>query len=197
MKGNNYTRGNIFRDKISLELVLKNHFTKVDEVVGSEAFLIGFLKGEDKQGLFLADLVYFGVIAEDIFILGLDNLIARVPINKLKTFELKDIDHPAYYFPPQIPPKKASLIAISWTNSNSLTRDLIIMFPRPAVFGFELEYPSQKVYQKLSELDKKSNFFTNNKSKDLAEFAAFLPSEGIPNEINDEECSIDEFVGYE
>lgn len=197
MKGNNYTRGNLYRDKASLEFFLGKHFDKPNEVIGSEAFLIGFLKEEDDQGLFLADLVYFGVVEKDIFIFGLDNLIARVPIDKLTMFESTDIEHPSYYFPPQIPPKKACLIAMSWTNSNSLKRDLIIMFPRAAIFSFELEYPSQKVYQKLAELNKTNSFITHQKPKDLLEFAKFLPSEGIPNEVNDEECSIDEFVGYE
>ena len=197
MKGNNYTRGNIYRDRSSLRLVLDKHFSKLDEIVGSEAFLILFKKEEDSQGLFLADLVYFGVAGEDIFIFGLDNLIARVPVEKLTTFQLKDIEHPAYYFPPQIPPKKASLIAISWKNSYSMARDLVLMFPQPAIFEFELEYPSHKVYQELGKINQTKKFFTNHKSKKLAELALILPSEGIPSEINKEECSIDEFLGYE
>lgn len=71
------------------------------------------------------------------------------------------------------------------------------MFPSPAIFEFEMEFTSQAVYQKLGKLNQIKKFFTTTNPKDLDEFAAFLPSQGIPNEVNDEECAIDEFLGYE
>jgi hypothetical protein len=196
MTANNYTRGNIYRDNKSLDLVLEKHFPDKNSIIGSEAFLIAVLKEEEDQGLFLADLVYFGVCDKEIFLFAVDDFIARIPVDKLETFEFKDIEHPGYYFPPQIPPKRATLLAVSWRNSNSYVRDLIVMLPSPAIFEFELEYDSQKIYRALGELNKQSKFFTNNNSKTLAEFVSFLPKEGIPNEVNKEACAVSEFLGY-
>ena len=70
------------------------------------------------------------------------------------------------------------------------------MFPPPGIFGFELEYPSQKVHLKLSEMNKTIPFYSNAKSEELESFCNYLLQVGIPNEVNTEPCEVNEFLGY-
>jgi len=104
--------------------------------------------------------------------------------------------NPNYFFPPQIPPKRAGLFELVWENSNKLLRTVHIMFPPPAIFGFELEYPYQLVHKKLSEINDRVTFFSKEKSDDLLYLCQYLLTLGIPNEINTEECEVSEFLGF-
>jgi len=195
MKTNNYTRGNVYRDRKSLEIILSHHFPKDQRVIGSEAFIIAVSKQEENQGMFLSDLVYFGISGNNIFCFGINNFICKVPIEKLVTFNFKEFDSVNYFFPPEIPPKRAGLFDIEWENSDELRRRIIVMFPAPALMPFELEYPSQAVHKEFAEVNKRLKFFTKDYSEDLLYFLQYLPTVGIPNEVNTEDCTLDEYFG--
>jgi len=196
VKGNNYTRGNIYRDKKSLEFSLSQQFRDNQKVYGSEAFIIAVSKQEEEQGLFLSDLVYFGISGNEIFCFGIDQFICRIPFDKLDVFTFKEFENINYFFPPQIPPKRAGLFDIAWRHSDEQQRRIIVMFPAPALFPFEMEYSSHLVHKELAKANTKHKFYTKDESEDLLYFLQYLPTVGIPNEVNTEDCTLDEELGY-
>lgn len=197
MKLNNYTRGNIYRDRDAFELTFAKILEENPGFVGAEAFIILSLKSEEDQGQILSDLVYFGANEKYLMILGADNTIARVPFEKLSHFYWKEVPNMNYYFPPQIPPKRAGVFEIEWKNSNGLIRNLMLLFPAPALFEFELKYRSQDVHRKIMEADKLLKFISKNQTDEHKWILEYLPQLGVPNEINDEPCIIDDFLGFE
>ena len=70
------------------------------------------------------------------------------------------------------------------------------MFPAPAIFGFELEYPSQLVHQKIVAANEETKFISESASETHEWILQYLPTVGIPNEVNDEPCSLDEYLGF-
>lgn len=192
----NYSRGNIYRDKKSLEILFKDLISEHPDFVGSEAFIVAYAKSELSEGQLTADLIYFGCTSNEIVILGGTNLIAKVPFEKLKKFHWKEFPDSRYYFPPAIPPKRAGVFEINWENGDGNSRNVLVMFPAPAIFGFELEYPSQLVHQRIVEANDRAKFFSDNSSETHNWILQYLPTVGIPNEVNDEPCSLDEFLGF-
>lgn len=192
---NNYTRGNVFRDKKSLNILFKDFFEKEPNFVGSEAFIVAYMKSEMSEGQITSDLVYFGCTDNDLVILGGTKVIAKVPFSALKIFFWKEFADSRYYFPPAIPPKRAGVFEIEWANSDWNTRNLLIMFPAPALFPFELEFPSQIVHEKLVSVNNSLNYFSDNPTETHEWILQYLPTIGIPNEVNDEPCELDEFLG--
>ena len=196
IRTDNYTRGNVYRDRKSIDLFLKNHFENTKDIVGAEAFLIAVAKQEESEGAISSDLVYLGVTDKEIFLFGTDEPILRVPFEKIKSFSFEEIMDSNYYFPPQIPPKRAGLFELIWENSDGLSRTVTIMFPPPALFGFELEYPYQQVHNRLTEINKLQPFYSTQKSADLPYLCEYLLKVGIPNEVNTESCEINEYLGF-
>lgn len=196
MRSNNYTRGNIFRDRKSVNIFLEKHFENTIDIVGAEAFLVAVAKQENSEGAISSDLVYLGVTNREIFLFGTDEPILKVPFEKIKSFSFEEILDFTYYFPPQIPPKRAGLFELIWENSDGLSRTVTIMFPPPALLGFELEYPYQQVHKKLSEINKLQPFYSIEKSSELKYLCEYFLKVGIPNEINTEPCEVNEYLGY-
>jgi hypothetical protein len=196
MRADNYTRGNVYRDRKSIDLFLEKYFENTKNIVGAEAFLIAVAKQEDSEGAISSDLVYLGVTNQEIFLFGTDEPILRVPFEKIRSFSFEEIMDSTYYFPPQIPPKRAGLFELIWENSDGLSRTVTIMFPPPALFGFELEYPYQQVHKRLSEIHKLQPFYSTEKSADLQYLCEYLLKVGIPNEVNTESCEVNDYLGY-
>lgn len=96
---NNYTRGNVFRDKKSLGMLFKDFLEKEPNFVGSEAFIVACTKSEMPEGQIMSDLVYFGCTENDFVILGGTKVIAKVPFSALKIFFWKEFEDSGYYFP--------------------------------------------------------------------------------------------------
>ena len=135
---NNYTRGNVFRDKKSLAILFKHFFEEEPDFVGSEAFIVAYLKSEMSDGQISSDLVYFGGTKSDLVILGESKVIAKVPYSSLKIFYWKEIEDSRYYFPPAIPPKRAGVFEVEWANPDGNVRNLLILFPAPALIPLSL-----------------------------------------------------------
>jgi hypothetical protein len=194
---NNYTRGNVFRDKKSLSFLFKDFFEKEPNFVGSEAFLVAVMKSEMSEGQILSDLVYFGCTDKYLVILGGTQIIAKVPFSALKIFFWKEFEDSRYYFPPAIPPKRAGIFEVEWENTDGNSRNLLVMFPAPALFPFELEYPSQIVHKKLVSANKSLKYFSSKATETHEWILQYLPTIGIPNEVNDEPCEPDEYLGLD
>ena len=194
---NNYTRGNVFRDKKSLTILFKDFFEEEPNFVGSEAFIVTYMKSEMPEGQITSDLVYFGCTDREIVILGGTKIIAKVPFSALKTFFWKEFDDSRYYFPPAIPPKRAGIFEIEWENSDGNTRNLHVMFPALGIFAFELEFPSQIVHAKIFSANDSFSFFSSKATENHEWILQYLPTIGIPNEVNDEPCELDEFLGLD
>jgi len=192
---NNYSRGNVYRDRKSVEMLFKDFFTDNSDFVGSEAFIVAYAKSELPEGQLTADLVYFGCTKSELVILGGTKIIAKVPFGKLRKFYWKEFPDSRYYFPPAIPPKRAGVFEINWENSDGNSRNLLVMFPAPAIFAFELEFASQLVHEKLVEADNNQKYFSENPSETHEWILQYLPTVGIPNEVNDEPCTLEEFLG--
>jgi hypothetical protein len=196
IRTDNYTRSNVYRDRKSIAIFLEKYFEETKDIVGAEAFLIAVAKQEDPKGAISSDLVYLGVSNKEIFLFGTDEPILRVPFEKIKSFSFEEISDFTYYFPPQIPPKRAGLFELIWENSDGLSRTVTIMFPPPALLAFELEYPYQQVHKKLSEMNKLQPFYSIEKSAELPYLCDYLLKVGIPNEVNTEPCEVNEYLGY-
>lgn len=197
MRADNYTRGNVYRDRKSINLFLEKHFEDTKVIVGAEAFLIAVAKQEKSEGAISSDLVYLGVSDKEIFLFGTDEPILRVPFEKIKGFSFEEISDFTYYFPPQIPPKRAGLFELIWENSDGLSRTVTIMFPPPALLSFELEFPYEQVHKKLSKINKLQPFYSTEKSTELPYLCEYLLKVGIPNEVNTEPCEVNEYLGYD
>lgn len=193
---NNYSRGNIYRDKKSIEMMFKDLLIQHPDFVGSEAFIVAYAKSEEPEGQLTADLIYFGCTSNELVLLGGTRVLAKVPFEKMKKFHWKEFSDAHYYFPPAIPPKRAGVFEINWENSDGNSRNLLIMFPAPAIFGFELEYPSQLVHQKIVAANEETKFLSESASETHEWILQYLPTVGIPNEVNDEPCSLDEYLGF-
>jgi hypothetical protein len=191
---NNYVRGNIFRSELSLKSIYKELYE--DDFVGSEAFIVGLLKSEDDNGQKLCELVFLGATSEDILILDGRKIIAKIPFSCVNTFGIQSLPFP-YYFPPQIPPRNAAVIELDWTNNDGNTRNLILLFPDLALSAYQLEFQSENVYNKILNGLKKHNkiLYNKNPSETLQYFVEELPKMGIPNEVNTEPNTIDEYLG--
>ena len=85
MRADNYTRGNVYRDRKSILLFLENHFENTKDIIGAEAFLIAVAKQEDSEGAISSDLVYLGVTDKEIFLFGTDFYSQNFPNIYIKT----------------------------------------------------------------------------------------------------------------
>lgn len=71
------------------------------------------------------------------------------------------------------------------------------MFPAPAIFPFELEFPSQIVHEKLFSANNSFNYYSDKATETHEWILQYLSTIGIPNEVSDQPCYLNEFLGLD
>lgn len=193
----NYDRGIIYRDKRSLEFLFQDFYRKSPDFLGSEAFIVAYSMSELSDGQLSTDLVYFGSTELELVILGGDKVLVRVPFEKLQKFYWKEFEERRYYFPPAIPPKRAGIFEVEWKNSDGRERNLMIMFPSPAIHKYELDYSSEAVHKQLIRINIKNPYFSSEATRTHLGILGYLPTAGIPNEVNQTPCRLNDFLGFD
>ncbi len=191
---NNYMRGQIFRDSHTMKLNFPELYSD-PAFCGSEAFIFIYSEEEKDEGLLIADLVFFACDDKNIYLLDGKKYIAKIPYASLEVFCPYTVNKRDYYFPPANSPKRAMFIEIKFKNEKNLLRNMVLVFPDPAIYEYELEFPSQEVHLQLMKVNEINKFITLEPTSSIIELASQINGNYIPNEINKDKCAIDFYIG--